>query len=149
MRKLEDAKESFKIEDYEETEKLIEQMTKNMTDLEAEATIVRARYTALRDNTVDFVKENKGRIIAVVSLLILIIGVSWWRISIILTNKKIAKLKGEKKVLSDLMKKAQSDRYVKGTISKDTYKIKMNKYRERERKVVRELAVLRGRIKKK
>ena len=68
-------------------------MTKYMTDLEAEATIVRARYTALRDNTVDFVKENKGRIIAVVSLLILIIGVSWWRISIILTNKKIAKLK--------------------------------------------------------
>ncbi len=65
------------------------------------------------------------------------------------TNKKIKELQIEKKVLEDLMKKAQIDRFEKGKIPESIYNIKMDKYKERLSRIEEILPVLKTNTKKK
>jgi len=64
-------------------------------------------------------------------------------------NKKIKELQIEKKVLEDLMKKAQIDRFEKAKISESIYNIKMEKYKQRLSRIEEILPVLKSNTKKK
>ena len=63
-------------------------------------------------------------------------------------NKRIKDMNVEKDVLTELMKKAQSDYYSKGIIPKQTYEIKLSKYKERMQQIKQELPVVESRLDK-
>lgn len=83
-------------------------------------------------------------------LLIIVVALFlfWGRIKRFKLNKKYKHMMAERKVLLDLMRKAQSQRYQKAEISDYLYKVKMKKYRERLAKIDAELPVLKKQLRK-
>jgi len=65
-----------------------------------------------------------------------------------LIKKKIRKMKAEKEVLMRLMKKAQTERFKKNSISELVYNIRMKKYQEKLQEIKQELPVLEKRLEK-
>jgi len=63
-------------------------------------------------------------------------------------KNKIRKMKTEEKVLNDLMKKTQEERFKEKKISASVYKIRMDKYQKRQQEIKEELPVLEERLKK-
>lgn len=140
---------AFEKENYNEAEELVFQANKNLTDLEAEQTVLRARYNAARDNTTTYIKEHwKGIFIALV-LLMIIGSISYDKIYLIRTEQRLNDTELENKVLKDEMKKAQVEYFNKGLMSRESYEIKMEKYREMLIKNEEIIPVLKARLEKK
>lgn len=143
------ASEAFEKENYNEAEELVFQANKNLTDLEAEQTVLRARYNAARGNTTTYIKEHwKGIFIALV-LLMIIGSISYDKIYLIRTEQRLNDTELENKVLKDEMKKAQVEYFNKGLMSRESYEIKMEKYREMLIKNEEIIPVLKARLEKK
>jgi hypothetical protein len=135
---FEKAKESFSYERYEETELFIEQAHEHIEEDKAKNTIIEAQYNAVKDNTLDFVKSNWIYITLGIILIITILAIFYEKIYIYTTKRKILMIKIEENVLVNLIKKAQDDRFNKGSISQSLYKAKMNSYRKRNGEIARE-----------
>ncbi|MFQ5975868.1 MAG: hypothetical protein ACE5J5_06110 [Candidatus Hydrothermarchaeales archaeon] len=143
------ASEAFEKENYDEAEELVFQANKFLTDIEAEQTVLRARYNAARDNTTTYIKEHwKGIFIALV-LLLIIGSISYDKLDLIKTGQRLEDTELENKVLKDEMKKAQVDYFNKGLMSRESYEIKMAKYREMLIKNEEIIPVLKARLEKK
>lgn len=149
IRKLLDrGKTAFQQERYEEAEGLVKQGYTELTNIRAEATIVQVRIRAVRENTISFLRDNQtsiivgGVVVAVIAYFVLS------RIRAIRTKNKIEGLKTEKSVLKTLMKKAQYEHFQKGALTKESYEIKMAKYKERMREIKELVPVLKSRIRK-
>lgn len=61
-------------------------------------------------------------------------------------KRKIKKMKIERRVLVDLMKKTQIERFKENKISELVYNIRMKKYKEKLQNIKQELPVLEKRI---
>jgi hypothetical protein len=139
---IEKAKESFLSERYEEAEKYIEQTHSHINEEEARNTIIEARYGALRDNTIDIIKQNWHIISILIIITTIIIAIFYEKIYIEITKRKVLYRKVEENVLITLIKKAQVERFDNGTISQSMYSAKMNSYRNRQQILSTELHTL-------
>ncbi len=140
---------AFQNERYEESESLINQAYIELGNARAEATLVKTMIRATRENIISFVKENWSRMI-IGGIALSVVGyIIFNRIMSIRTKNKIKSLEIENEVLTGLMKKAQSDLFQKKKISRETYEIKMKKYKERMLEIKETLPVLKARIEKK
>lgn len=141
--------QAFKNETYDNAENFIFQANKKLSDVEAEATTLAAMVNAARENIFTYIKENWQSIMIIIIIGLIASFISYNKIMIIRTKHKIKDLRLEKKVLINLMKKAQIDHYQKGIIPAETYRIKMAKYRERMIEIKEMMPVLKARLGKK
>lgn len=140
---------AFHQERYEEAEGFIKQGYTKLTNIRAEATLVQVRIRAVRENMISFLRDNQtniiigGIVVAVIAYFVLS------NIMVIRIKNRLRDMKAEKLVLKNLMKKAQYEHFQKGTLTKESYEIKMGKYRERMREIKELIPVLKSRIGKK
>ncbi|MFQ6136703.1 MAG: hypothetical protein ACE5PM_05945 [Candidatus Hydrothermarchaeales archaeon] len=142
------ASDAFRKENYDEAEELVFQANKNLSDVEAEYTVFRARYNAARDNTISYLKEHWRGISMALALLLVIGLISYDKFESMKTRRRLDDMEIEKKVLVEQMKKAQIDYFNKGLMSRESYDIKMRKYREMMVKIEEGIPVLRTRLEK-
>ncbi len=143
------ASEAFQKENYDEAEELVFQANKFLTDIEAEQTVLRARYNAARDNTTTYVKEHWKSTVVAIALLLVIGSISYDKLDLIKTGQRLEDTELENTVLKDEMKRAQVDYFNKGLMSRESYEIKMTKYREMLVKNEEIIPVLKARLEKK
>ncbi|MFQ5887872.1 MAG: hypothetical protein ACE5HY_04165, partial [Candidatus Hydrothermarchaeales archaeon] len=106
--------DAFQKENYDEAEELVFQANKNLSGVEAENTVLRARYNAARDNTISYLKEHWRGLSATLVLLLFIGLISYDKFDSIRTRQRLDDMEMEKKVLVEEMKKAQIDYFNKG-----------------------------------
>ncbi len=136
---------AFASERYEETEKLISQAYAELADVRAEATLVNIMINSAKENVVSFIKENVSNILVSVVVLFMAGYACFEKLNGARIKNKIRDLEIEKTVLKDLMKKAQSDHFEKRTMTRETYEIRMRKYKERIAEIRETLPVLKAR----
>lgn len=128
--KLSEANIFFKNENYAEAEDAIFEGGRLLRQVEDEYSIVEARYSAARDNTISYVKERWMTLAAAALLILAATVVSYSRILKMRDKKTLENMQLERKVLHDLSKKAQTEYFNEMKISQRIYDIKIRKYRE-------------------
>lgn len=138
---LSDAVNEFKNERFESVESILSSVDSKLIDLSAETTIVKTIYRAGKENIASFVKEHYAPLLLLLGSLMAIAILLYNRIRIAILRHNIKDMKVEQIVLEDLMKKAQMDYYSKGDMTKQTFGIKMEKYKERLVEIKQKLPV--------
>ncbi len=138
---------AFNNDRYEESESLINRAYSEIANAKAEATLVNVMLKSAEDNLISSVKANAA---AILIMFVAMIPAAYFilnRVAMARAKNKAAELEIEMKVLADLMKQAQSDHFERGTMTKNTYDIRMNKFKERANEIKRILPVLKNRAK--
>lgn len=142
---LAQAKKAFEEERYEDANNLILQARANLDEKEAQITTVNLLTAAGRG----FLEQYWPHLLFASVLVALAMWVGWKKKEEKKLKRKIRSLHEEKKVILELVKKAQRERFEKGTLSDSVYQIRMAKYNERLAKVKQMLPVLEDAGKKK
>lgn len=140
------ASASFQNENYDEAEEFIFQADGHLSDIEAEYTLLTARYNAARDNMVSYIHVHKQGILIAAAALLAIGLISYNRLGTIRTRRRLRGMELEKEVLADLINKTQIDYFQKRTMLKETYDIRMRKYRGRMLEIKEAIPVLQARL---
>ncbi|MBI2085680.1 MAG: hypothetical protein HYT71_04165 [Candidatus Aenigmarchaeota archaeon] len=140
---------AFRNERYDEAENLVKQGYTELTSMRAEATLVQVRIKAVRENIISFLVDNKTNITMGAIVLVAAVYLTLGKISAKRIKNRIKDLETEKIVLKNLMKKAQYEHFQKGTLPKESYGIKMGKYKERMLEIKELVPVLKARLGKK
>lgn len=138
---LSDAIDEFGNERYEDAENLLEGIDGKLIELSAETTLVKTIYRAGKEKFTVFIKDHYRELLLLLGSLLIIAILFYNRIKIAMLRREIKDMKVEKTVLEDLMKKAQSDYFIKGDIAKETFEIKIAKYKERLVEIKQKLPV--------
>jgi hypothetical protein len=137
---LTQTKQAFEDEQYEDARELWEKTNNELEAKRAELTTVKAISKASKN----FVQRNWWWII----ILCAIFGVLGWyiykRYIIYDAKKKLKHFRIENKTITELMKKAQRERFESGTLPASTYKIRMDKYRDKLLEIKRNIPVFRA-----
>ncbi|MBL7160604.1 MAG: hypothetical protein ISS93_01995 [Candidatus Aenigmarchaeota archaeon] len=139
---LEQAREAFYKERYEEASSLLEQAKQTLEESEASVTSLSIITSAGKS----FIETYWVETIIVIAACSLAALVSWRALRRRKLIKKIHRLKREKKSLIHLMKKAQEDRFKHGIISESLYKIKTEKYQSRLARIKETLPALEAEV---
>jgi len=137
------ALDAFEKERYQETDSLLSSADSDLDEKRAELTTLNAVVRSGRG----FLEKNWPWILGLVVVILAGSWFSWRRYKIKKLRKRLRKLRAEEKSLVSMIKKAQSDRYKKGTIPKFLFDIKMAKYRGRLNEVKEGIPVLEARLK--
>lgn len=138
---LANAINEFENERFGNVENILSNVDAKLIELSAETTIVRTLYRAGKDNLIDFVKDHYVPILLLLGSLLAIAILLYNRIMMAMLRRRIKDMKLEKDVLEELMKKAQSDYFAKGDITKQTFEIKMAKFKEKFVEIKQKLPV--------
>jgi hypothetical protein len=131
----------FQNERFEDVEKILGDVDAKLIELSAETTIVNTLYKAGRDNITTFVQERYREILLLLGSFLAIGILLYNRIMIRALRRKIKDMKVEIGVLEELMKRAQTDYFAKGDIPKQTFEIKMAKFKEKLVEIKQKLPV--------
>lgn len=142
--KFEQVKISFTQERYDEADILL----KEFYDLVENEKSENSRLKTLQKGTRNFF-QNYWHFILLFLILASAIGYfGYKKYEKIILEKKIRKMATQKKVLSDLIKKAQEERYKENKISGLVYNIRIKNYKDKIEKIKRELPVLESQLNK-
>ncbi len=136
---------AFNNERYEESERLVSRAYSEIANAKAEATLVGVMLRSAGDNLISSVKTNAAAIILALAAMIPVAYFALNRAAMIRAKNTAREMEIEMKVLVGLMKRAQSDHFEKGTMTRDTYEIRIKKFKERVIEIKRMLPVLRAR----
>jgi len=128
---LSNAINEFENERFALIEEILDKVDTKLIELSAETTLVKTIYRAGKENFIDFIKDRYRELLLLLGSLMIIAILLYNRIRIAALRHKIKDMKVEKDILDELMKKAQSDYFAKGDITKQTFEIKMGKFKER------------------
>jgi len=137
---------AFEKENYGEAEDLVFQANSYLSEVDAEATLVRVRYNTARENAVAYLNRHRQDLLIAGIAIIVVAFVVYSRVNKVLVKRRLKDLRFEKEVLGALIKKAQIDHFKKGLITRDTYDIKLAKYKERILEIERTIPVLESRV---
>jgi len=136
------AESEFFDERFERTMDIISEADKKLVELSSLQTRIEAIYEAASANIMAIAKKYQTEILIGI-IIPLIIGIIFrQQIKMIQIQQKIKSLELERKILNEEKKKAQNNYFVKGIISENVYKSKMQVYSDMEREITRELAIL-------
>ncbi len=124
---LENAKNTFNDERYESVESLIIDLENSLETAKAERTL----GNVVANSTKNFIQKNYLQLIILLAVIIVITIISWNRIKKIRAKNKLTTFKIEKESIKELMKETQREFYQRENISKLTYGIRMDLYREK------------------
>ena len=144
--KLAEADAFFENENYGEAEDAVFEGERYLRQVVGEYSIVRARYSAARDNTVTYVNEWWKELVLLVLLVLVAIGVSYPRISRIRDMKMLEDMRLERKVLGELIRRVQKEYFSKAKMSRRIYDIKMRKYREKMLELDENIPILKSQL---
>ncbi len=128
--KLHEADNLFKMENYPEAEDAIFEGGRYLRQVEGEYSVVKARYRASRAGTALFVKDTWRELASSILLVLAVILISYPVIKKMRYENMLEDMKLEKKVLIDLIRKVQKEYFGQAAISRRSYDIKIEKYRE-------------------
>ncbi|MBS3144832.1 hypothetical protein J4208_04570 [Candidatus Woesearchaeota archaeon] len=133
-----DALKSFSEERYDEAETLL-----SKADSSLELGLARLAVTGvLAKESTGFIRKHKFSLSFLIICSIVFGPVLFRRMRLLRVTRKIEDLELENKVLIDLIKKSQDDRFSTGSIDDPTYHIKLDKYMEKISAIKRTLPVL-------
>jgi hypothetical protein len=139
-----DAENAFLEDRYDDAENLLIQSREELELEKSESTTL----NTVRKNTKNFIQRNWIYIL----LVLVALGTMGYylnkKIEKSLLRKKIKKMRTESKVLLDLMKKAQIERYKENKISALVYNTRIEKYKERLQEIKEKLPVFKSRLNK-
>jgi len=135
-------KEDIVSERYENVPEDVLTIENKMTDIESTSTAVNLFYSAVTTSISGFFINNYIKILITLLVLIILFFAYKLRIKRWVILRKIDKLESEKKVLKDLIRKAQYGYFHQGDLSKGSFSIKMNKYSEMVRDIDRQIPLL-------
>jgi len=138
---LSNAINEFENERFEDVEDILSSVDTKLIELSAETTIVKTIYRAGKENITSIIKERYRELLLLLGSLLVIAILLYNRIMISILRRKIRDMRVEKDVLEDLMKKAQTDYFAKGIITKQTFTIKIEKFKERLVEIKQKLPV--------
>jgi hypothetical protein len=141
---LAQAEDAFKGDRFDEAQELLEEFSATLELERSEAT----RLGTIRKNAGTFIQRNWYFVALAIILIVFAVRHGHEKISRKLLKKKIEKMEVEAKVLKELMRTAQIERFRKNTISDLVYNIRMDKYKKRLQKIRQELPVMEGRLNK-
>lgn len=145
---LANAFSEFENERYEDSENLLESIDSRLIELSAETTLGKTIYRAGKENIAGFLKDHYIGLLLLFGSLLVIAILFYNRIRIAMLRRQIKEMKAEESVLRDLMKKVQSDYFAKADITKQTFEMKMSKYKEKMVEIKRKLPVAEGLLEK-
>ncbi len=128
---LANAVNEFENERFENIEDILSSVDTKLIELSAETTIVKTIYRAGKENITSFIKDRYRELLLLLGSLLVIAILLYNRIMIAILRHRIRDMKVEKDVLLDLMKESQTDYFVKGNITGETFKINISNYEKR------------------
>ncbi|MFC1754902.1 hypothetical protein ACFL96_16155 [Thermoproteota archaeon] len=140
---LQRAMDEFNRELYNEAENSIFQASTALDEARADVTMIEVIAEASKG----FFIRNWKNMLGVFIVICLILLLSYNRLRSEWAERRLRKLKAEKKVLADLTKKAQIDHFKKGILPGPTYNVKMDYYRKRLVYIKKEIPVLEAVVK--
>ena len=140
------AMEAFEIEDYDEAEKLLNQVINRVDEIETEAALSIALEKSKGLNLRDFLITFWPHILALVIIFSLLGIFLHKRIKIHIITNKIKDLEREKVTIEKLMKKTQEKYFKLKTINKSDYENAMGRYSKRLIVVKKDIPVFKKRL---
>jgi hypothetical protein len=137
---LTQTKQAFKDEQYEDAGELWEKTNNELESKRAELTSIRAISNASKN----FVQRNGWWLLALCIILSVLGWYTYNKYIIHDAKKKLKHFRIENKTITELMKKAQRERFESGTLPASTYKIRMDKYRDKLIEIKRNIPVFRA-----
>ncbi len=144
----EQAKVEFNNENYERSEEFIDECVVEISEAEAYTSLLNAQVKRLRSNIVYFIVDNIFWILLALAITIPLFHMFYKKYYKIYLREKITSLNREKKILKKLMIKAQEQRYKKGIISDNVYRLRMDKYDEQDIEIDEEIKNYRKKLRK-
>lgn len=139
-----EAKKEFYRGGFNNSQELINKFEASYEQAEREASTL----AGLQRNARGFILNYWPYLLIILIIILIIIYNLNKKIKIIKYKKKLEHLIIEKKVLKDLIKKAQEDRYKKKKLSELVYNIRFKKYKERLDNIEEEIPVIKNRLRK-
>ncbi len=137
---------AFEKETYDEAESALFLANQKLTEREADARTLTAMLQAARENALAFLSERWPELLSATTALAALLALALILLSRRRTAHQLRRSLTERRVLVELMKKAQVARYQEGTLSDTVYRIKMQKHREQLQACERRIPVLRARL---
>lgn len=137
------ASKSFYEDRYSEAENFILLSRESLDKIGSETSIL----VDLRRWLIGFIQRYWAIITLGLIVLSLIWKISYRRVKLKILKNRIIRIKTEEKVLVNLMKVAQEERFKENKISGLTYNVRMRKYKEKLENLKQELPVLEERLK--
>jgi hypothetical protein len=141
---LEEIKKAYEEERFGDADKLLIELRDAIEKERQQA----GTMASLKSGTMNFFQRYWIFIVLILGAFGLIGMKSYKSIDLNILKNKIIKMKTEKQVLLELMKKAQTERFQENKISGLVYNIRMKKYEERMNKIKEQLPVLESRLRK-
>lgn len=140
---LESARVAFYADRYSDAEKFIQLSRESLDSLSSEASII----GGLRRGLTGFIQRYWAIIVLVLVIVIVIWKIYYRRFALKRLNRRILTIRTDQKVLMNLMKTAQEERFKENSISGLVYNVRMKKYNEKLESLKQELPVLEARLK--
>jgi hypothetical protein len=133
---------AFEEERFDDVESLLEEYREETELKRAEQAI----SNRLKSNITNFFQRNWPFVLVALGVLYFFGRLSHKKVSKSLLKKKVEKMKAERKTLTDMMRKAQEERFKLNKISELVYGIRIGKYKSRLEEIKQELPVIEGRL---
>lgn len=135
---------AFKEERYNDTSKLIDNFISAYEKEQEQKTT----FSALKEGSKNFIQKNWLSILIFILILIIMYYFLEKKIKKKMLRNKIEKMKSEKLILIELIKKTQRERFETKTLSGIVYNIRLKKYQDRLREIEQDLPVMEKFLKK-
>jgi len=145
---LSQAETAFYEDRYEEAEDLLDAVKEDLKLQILAFSTLRTIQRSIKTFFEKYWEKYWYVMIVVLALISITIFFIYRKITEELLKRKIKKMKHKKSVLTDLMKKAQEDRFKKKKIPSITYNIRMKKYEQKLNEIKEELPVLETKLDK-
>ena len=142
---LDKAKLAFEEERFDDSESLIAEADSILGERISDQTTLKALVYSGKSMVSKFWKT----LILILVMIAVLVFISWKKIQYYKLRHKLKRYKIEKRILTELMKETQRQRYQEGKIPQYLYEIKIKRYKERLAKIKAELPVLAKAVRKK
>jgi len=141
------AKTYFEAENYDKAEKNVEEIYVLVGESETEYRLLVARLGLVRNNIINTIQDFWKQILIAIAIFSVMGYYIYKQLYLVYADEKLKALEREKRVIKELMIKAQKDRYIRSKISETEYRAKINKYREKTAEAKEKIDVYRDKLK--
>jgi hypothetical protein len=140
---LEEAKNAFDNERYEETEALLINFSEELENKKIEESTLNATIKASRG----FIEKNWPQLLIFLIIISVISWYVWKRVEKKRLKSTLERMRQEMTTLKKLMKRTQEERFSKGTLSGLIYNIRMDTYRRKMNNIKEKMPVIESQLK--
>lgn len=137
---FDEARNSFYSDRYEESSEFLDNARKELESLKVQNSF----SSGIKRGAMNFIQQNLIQILIFLLVILLLTYLTYKKISKKSLKNKILLKENQLKVLNDLIKKIQYERFQENKISELVYNIRIKSYKEQIEKIKRELPVLKS-----